>query len=99
MLKNLALITGLLMTAGAMAGTPESPLTPTSPQFETVEEATESLANRMLDLAAAARGGDARDVGPFLTERIRLRLPTKIGSVTTEWKLLDIRFKQLWIVG
>lgn len=89
MMKMLFVMSSLLLVPGARPSLEAPQSAPASPQLETIEEATEALANRMLDLAAAARGGDAREVAPFLAGRVRLRLPSRISRATTEWKLLD----------
>lgn len=69
---------------------------PGSQALETVEEATESLVNSLIDMAVAARSGDASDVSPFLAPDVSLRLPVLPGEKTAAWRLVD---KQAWDVS
>jgi hypothetical protein len=92
-----ALIALALMAAPGWASEPSAaPLLPGSRALETVEEATESLVNALIDMAVAARSGDASDVSPFLGEQVSLRLPVIPGEKTAAWRLID---NQAWTLS
>ena len=99
LLPALCLLVALLPSrapaAAATAAAPVPAALPGSKALESVEEATESLVNALIDMAVAARSGDAAEVGPFLGDEVTLRLPVIAGDKSAAWRLVD---KQVWTV-